>query len=141
MATRSVIGMVNDDKSITGIYCHYDGYLENNGRILLHHYKDVDSVRKLIDLGDLSCLGENVNPTGPHSFRNPERGVCIAYGRDRGETNVDGVIYEDLGGFEDALGDHGGDYQYLFEDGKWMYRFGSQGKWMDLTPEVCKIKA
>lgn len=141
MATRSVIGMVNVDKSITGIYCHYDGYLENNGKILLQHYKNVDSIRMLMDLGDLSYLDKNVNPTGPHSFRNPERGVCVAYGRDRGETNVDGVIYEDLGGFEDAMEDYGCDYQYLFEDGKWMYRAGFEGKWMDLTPEVCKIKA
>ena len=42
MATRSVIGIVNLDKSITGIYCHYDGYPENNGKILLNHYTDAD---------------------------------------------------------------------------------------------------
>lgn len=138
MATRSVIGMVNDDKTITSIYCHYDGYPEYVGKLLLNHYNNVGIINELMDLGDLSSLGENVNPSGPHSFRNPERGVCIAYKRDRGEKNVDGEIYEDLGAFEDAMGDYGCDYQYLFEGGKWMYRAGCNGKWMDLTPEVCK---
>ena len=141
MATRSVIGIVNLDKSITGIYCHYDGYPENNGKILLNHYTDADWIHMLMDLGDLSYLGENVNPKGPHSFKNPESGVCVAYGRDRGEKNVDGVIYEDLGGFEDAMENYGCDYQYLFDNGKWMYRAGFDGKWSDLTPEICKMRA
>jgi len=30
MATRSNIGIVNEDGSVTGIYCHWDGYPENN---------------------------------------------------------------------------------------------------------------
>ncbi len=35
MATRSNIGIVNEDGSITGIYCHYDGYPEYVGKMLL----------------------------------------------------------------------------------------------------------
>ncbi len=29
MATRSNIGIVNDNGSVTGIYCHWDGYPEH----------------------------------------------------------------------------------------------------------------
>ena len=142
MATRSIIGIVNEDKSITGIYCHYDGYLENNGKLLLNHYNNVGIINELMDLGDLSYLDKKLySDNNSHTFKNPQPGVCVAYGRDRGETNVDGVIYEDLGGFEDAMEDYGCDYQYLFDNGKWMYRAGFEGKWMDLTPEVCKITA
>jgi hypothetical protein len=64
--------------------------------------------------------------------------VCVAYGRDRGEQNVDSVICEDLGQYEDLGGDTGTSYQYLFEDNKWMYRNTYKGSWSDLTPEICK---
>jgi len=30
------------------------------------------------------------------------------------------------------------EYQYLFEDGKWMYRCTYKGGWNELTAEVCK---
>ena len=40
MATRSNIGIVNEDDSITAIYCHWDGYPEHNGKILLNHYNN-----------------------------------------------------------------------------------------------------
>jgi len=139
MATRSNIAIVNDDKSISCIYCHCDGYPEYVGKLLLNHYNNVGIINELMDLGDLSQLCEKLySDNNSHSFKNPQPGVCVAYGRDRGETNVDSVIYEDLGAFEDAMGDYGCDYQYLFEGGKWMYRAGCNGKWMDLTPEVCK---
>jgi len=136
MATRSNIGIVNEDGSITGIYCHYDGYPEYVGKMLLNHYTDVDWIHMLMDLGDLSILSENMNPTGPHSFNNPQKGVCVAYGRDRGETGTNSRTFEDLGEYEHF--GSGVDYQYLFEDGKWMYRCTYKGGWSDLTPEICK---
>ena len=138
MATRSNIGIVNEDKSITGVYCHYDGYPEHNGKMLLNHYNNDDIVNGLMNLGDLSILSENVNPTGPHSFNNPQKGVCVAYGRDRGDTGSDSRTFEDLGEYENF--GSGVDYQYLFEDGKWMYRNVNKTLgWMELTPQVCKM--
>lgn len=136
MATRSNIGIVNLDKSITGIYCHFDGYPEYVGKMLLNHYNNVDIVNGLMNLGDLSILSENMNPTVPHSFNNPQKGVCVAYGRDRGEGGTNSRTFEDLGEYEHF--GSGVDYQYLFEDGKWMYRSTYKGGWSDLTPEICK---
>ena len=138
MATRSNIGIVNLDGSITAIYVHFDSYPEYVGKILLNHYTTSDIVNGLMDLGDLSILSENMNPTGPHSFNNPQKGVCLAYGRDRGEQNVDSVKYEDLGQYEDMAADTLAEYQYLFEDSKWMYRCTYKGGWKELTAEVCK---
>ena len=137
MATRSNIGIVNLDKSITGIYCHFDGYPEYVGKMLLNHYNNDDIVNGLMNLGDLSILSENMNPTGPHSFNNPQKGVCVAYGRDRGEGGTNSRTFEDLGEYEHF--GSGVDYQYLFEDGKWMYRCTYKGGWSDLTPEICKM--
>ena len=98
MSTRSLIGILtgeNKDK-IEYIYCHFDGYLEGVGETLGNEYRDIEKVKQLIALGDLSCLAEKVNPDPdkPHSFDGQYDGtgvqedVCIAYGRDRGETGV-----------------------------------------------------
>ena len=147
MATRSNIGIVNEDGSITGIYCHYDGYPEYVGKMLLNHYTTSDIVNGLMNLGDLSILSESLYSTtginlysdnNRHTFDNPQKGVCVAYGRDRGEQNVDSVIYEDLGQYEDMAADTLAEYQYLFEDSKWMYRCTYKGGWKELTAEVCK---
>ena len=54
MSTRSYICIENEDKSISGIYCHSDGYLTYNGAMLLDHYSDREKVKELISLGDLS---------------------------------------------------------------------------------------
>jgi hypothetical protein len=140
MATRSNIGIVNLDKSITGIYCHWDGYPEYVGKMLLNHYNNDDIVNGLMNLGDLSILSENMNPTGPHYFNNPQDGVCVAYGRDRGETGpTNSRTFEDLGEYENSASNTWADYQYLFDNGKWSYRntYG-KGGWNELTAEVCK---
>ena len=40
MSTRSYIGKLLPGGSITGIYCHHDGYPEGVGVILRDHYTD-----------------------------------------------------------------------------------------------------
>ena len=136
MATRSNIGIVNLDKSITGIYCHWDGYSEYVGKMLLNHYNNVDIVNGLMNLGNLSILSESLYSTDIHTFNEPEDGVCVAYGRDRGDTGTDSRTFEDLGEYEHF--GRGVDYQYLYDNGKWSYRSTYKGGWSDLTPEICK---
>ena len=147
MATRGNIGIVNEDGSITAIYVHFDSYPEYVGKILLNHYTTSDIVNGLMNLGNLSILSESLHSTtginlysdnNRHTFNNPQDGVCVAYGRDRGDTGSDSRTFEDLGEYENF--GSGVDYQYLFEDGKWMYRNVNKTLgWMELTPQVCKI--
>jgi hypothetical protein len=89
MATRSRIGIETKDVRgnviVKSIYCHWDGYPENNGRILLENYQDREKVEKLIALGSISSLHDEVEPSGPHSFDSPQPDVTVAYHRDRGE--------------------------------------------------------
>jgi len=90
MATRSRIGMEMPNGEVRSIYCHWDGYPEGVGATLKQHYTDPAKVEALVELGDISILGENVAPRGGqersrHSFQNPVEGVTIAYHRDRGE--------------------------------------------------------
>jgi len=142
MATRSNIAVVNEDKSITSIYCHWDGYPEYVGKILLNHYTNLSVINKLISLGNLSQLCENIDPTPTidyHTFDNPQSNVCVAYGRDRGEKDQEAIVFEDLGEFEDSVKNSWVDYQYLFDNGKWSYRnVNNTLGWKDLTSEVCE---
>jgi len=59
MSTRSMIAMDNGD-TFSSIYCHWDGYLENNGKILLESYTDIEKVEELMDLGELSTLDAEI---------------------------------------------------------------------------------
>ncbi len=63
MGTRSTIAIEFADNSVSQIYCHWDGYLENNGQILRDNYTDPFKVRELIDLGDFSALRDTVEET------------------------------------------------------------------------------
>ncbi len=114
MATRSSISIKTSDGKYRGIYVHNDGYLSYNGRVLKEHYTDVDKINRLIDLGDISSLGERVEPIGEHSFDKSERGTTVAYGRDRGETDVDFKVVDDLKSIPD---NYDSEYDYVWDDG------------------------
>ena len=68
MATRSRIGILNDDGTVDSIYCHWDGYLSHNGKILFEHYTDPAVVQELIALGDISSLGIDIGEKHPFDF-------------------------------------------------------------------------
>ena len=88
MATRSRIGIEQADGTVKSIYCHWDGYPKGVGQILVEHYLMRDKVESLMELGSISTLGEQVEPTGrvDHTFEMPELGITVAYHRDRGES-------------------------------------------------------
>ncbi len=112
MGTRSTIAIQNTDGTVTGIYCHFDGYLSNNGRILAENYTAEDSVRELIALGDLISLGETVGEKV--DFNVAAARQCIAYGRDRGETGIDAATFDSHADLVEQIGQ---EYDYLFVPG------------------------
>jgi hypothetical protein len=119
MATRSTITMKRNDGTFAQTYCHSDGQPDYNGRILMEYYNNPVRLAKLIALGDLSILGPELGPPEgkDHSFYAPIRGICVAYGRDRGESGVAAQIYLDE---EDFLTHRSHEeYDYLFADGVW----------------------
>jgi hypothetical protein len=116
MGTRSRIGIQLEDGSVKSIYCHFDGYYEGVGQELMDSYTDRTKVEKLIALGDISFLCSEIEPTGPHSFDNPQGGVTVAYHRDRGEDFNPQDIDNSAESFFNTSG-----YTYLFnKDGVWM---------------------
>lgn len=59
MGTRSRIGIEMPDHSVVSVYCHWDGYVEGNGKTLVEHYQNRDDVQDLIDGGSMSSLRTN----------------------------------------------------------------------------------
>ena len=112
MATRSTIAIEFADGTVGQVYCHWDGYLSNNGKILLNNYMDPFKVRELVDLGDVSSLGAEVGVK--HPFDNPHPygtvfweihkekygDMTTFYGRDRGESEVGAKYFKDFADYE-----------------------------------------
>ena len=141
MGTRSNIGIVNEDNSVTAIYCHWDGYPSHNGKTLLNRYNDISIVNQLMLLGDLSILREKLYPNDskPHTFQTQQEDVCVAYGRERSESDVDCKTFINIDEFEKFAIGTDAEYQYLFTNGKWTYRETNRyGKWKELTEEDCE---
>ncbi len=117
MATRSTIALEYADGTVDQIYCHWDGYLSNNGQILYNHYKDPFKVQQLMDLGDLSSLGDGIGEQ--HDFNDAANVKdCTFYGRDRGETGTEAKRFKD---FQDYVDNHQyEEYEYILRrDGIW----------------------
>ena len=68
MSTRSTIAIEFADGSVSQVYCHFDGYLSNNGMLLNNFYNDPFEVRALVDLGDFSSLCETVEETAEGAY-------------------------------------------------------------------------
>ena len=63
MGTRSTIALEFADGTVEQVYCHWDGYLEHNGKILQEHYSDPFKLRDLIDMGGISSLCNTIEET------------------------------------------------------------------------------
>ena len=68
MGTRSTIALEFADGTVSQVYCHWDGYLDNNGVILQENYTNPFTVRDLLDLGDFSSLRETVEETAEGAY-------------------------------------------------------------------------
>jgi hypothetical protein len=119
MATRSTIALEYADGTVGQVYCHWDGYLDNNGKILLKHYQDPFKLRTLMDLGDLSSLRKDIGVQHSFDKAGPEHeDSCTFYGRDRGESGIEAKSFKD---FADYAENHQHEeYEYILrKDGLW----------------------
>ena len=124
MSTRSRIAIEKQDRTVTSIYCHFDGYLAGNGELLQNHFQNREKVEQLIALGDISSLTPTLNPTGKHTFDDPENEITIAYHRDRGE-DFNQKQHNDVEDFYNEAFEMGEEYGYLLtKDNKWLASTG-----------------
>jgi len=106
MATRSIIAKL-DDKGVQAIYCHNDGYLSNNGKILDQHYQNEVKVDNLIAQGDASSLRDTIEDT-------------TFYMRDRGEKYKEATnLNNETKLLEFAFESCDAEVVYMFAYGAW----------------------
>lgn len=113
MGTKSTINLKTNEGRIKSIYCHWDGYPDNQLPILTEHYDTYEKVDALMELGDLSSLDKSIECPEGHSFKTPVDGYCVAYGRDRGEENTSYSLHIS------KLDIYKEEFNYLFKDGEW----------------------
>ena len=136
MATRSTIALEFADGSIGQVYCHWDGYLSNNGKILLEHYSNPFKLQKLIDLGDLSQLGCEIGEK--HDFDAATEGICKFYGRDRGEEGTTARYFENFKDYKVNV--EAEEYNYILRNnGNWYVNLDGTS-YKKLTPSLIAKK-
>jgi hypothetical protein len=122
MGTRSTIALEFADGTVGQVYCHWDGYLSHNGRILLDHYTDPFKVRELIDNGDISSLGSEIgvkhdfdppawNTPAHHEYAEKYGNMTKFYMRDRGEEGCGATYFKDFSDYEKNHGYQ--EYEYI----------------------------
>lgn len=139
MSTRSAIGILSDDGKVLGVYCHWDGYLSNNGKLLRYHYNSLSKVRRLLGYGNISFLGPILGRK--HNFDNATRehpDWCCFYARDRGETDQEAKSFDSTKDFEDHY--NWSDYYYLFDKKKWVYKHAGENVYHDLDTALKNLK-
>ena len=127
MGTRSRIGVMHGD-NVKSVYCHWDGYLQHNGAILLEHY-DSTKANQLVALGDLSSLKPEIGIQHAFGYHGTEisaedyetqfGNMCTFYGRDRGEK---GTAWKTHTNFVDFFAEVEGswcEWYYIMRDGVW----------------------
>jgi hypothetical protein len=156
MGTRSTIALEYADGTVQQVYCHWDGYLSHNGKILAEHYSDPFKLRDLIDLGGISSLGKSIGKKHPFSpaynETDPvkkaaveteyeaaqEAGYTTFYTRDRGED----LRVNKFKDFADYVENHQyEEFEYILRqvDGKatWFVDCGD-GVFTELAKELTK---
>lgn len=146
MGTRSDIIVQRSDGKWCRIYCHWNGYLDHNGKILFEHYTSQQAAEALIALGSLSALGPKIGIKHPFeappaykegagpladnpaylAYKRKYGGMCKAYGRDRGEADSAAQVGDTLQAVwpeEDTWTE----FTYVWKDGKWFVCSADEG--------------
>ena len=140
MATRSSVGLMNKEGKVLSIYAHSDGYPGYMGKILTDYYTDIKKVKALLSMGYASRIGATLEASevierfgfgGMYTdeflalseeeqkrLRDDYFSVkySVFYKRDRGETDVDADLSNNL---TEWLTQQGQAYNYVFYKGKW----------------------
>jgi hypothetical protein len=105
MGTRCTVAIA-EGESVRFITVNWDGYLTGVGRMLLNNFNDIESVNRLIDMGDASSINETIDDS-------------IFYARDRNESWDDAspIQMPVASYFEDVPSQW--EFNYLFLEGQW----------------------
>ena len=103
MATRALVGILNESGTVDFIYNHWDGYPEHLGVMLKNYYNTEENIRELLSLGDASGIDSTLAKS---EF----------YARDRGEdlADVSAKTKSSLVDFSDYADNVGAEWIYCW---------------------------
>ena len=105
MGTHAMIGICNEDGSVTASYCHYDGYVEGVGRTLVEHYDTQYDAEIVAKGGYMSALYDDYLTT-----------------RQEAVHNEGSITFESVDHYFKEAGDYAGaDYLYLWDGDAWFF--------------------
>ena len=112
MGTRSRVAVMHGDVC-KSVYCHYDGYLDYTGRILLAHY-DSTAANMLVARGDNSGVKETIEEMNFYEDRDAE-------GEDVSEflKSTPWQVAHSFEEFLDQVSVSHGEWYYVMRDGVW----------------------
>ena len=113
MGTRSNIGREYADGTVRMIYCHWDGYPSNNGRILLENYRDHAEVEALMEKGSLSSLETSIEEISYYVDRGEEFQIWVYENREEAQQNMEEYLYLLTEERTWVYSDHGRDFEPL----------------------------
>lgn len=137
MSTRSHIGFEHcTDRSVSYVYCHFDGYLQHNGVLLQLFHAAPDRALMLVAGGAMQGLGRDCSwlpleafggslPDVPHTDRYPPE-----------DDGSDGPMYADS---IEAMSLE--EYNYVFSEkhGIWFVNcYETKGVWAPLEPTLAR---
>lgn len=105
MATRALIGYLDDNRVLTSTYNHYDGYPEHVGKILDTYYDVNSRARKVANKGYISYFEDD----GDIVSKNPEKNPY--------KLTLDGEWEDDLYKIAEEIDSFGADYAYIWYEG------------------------
>jgi hypothetical protein len=105
MGTHAMIGVYNQDGSVTASYCHYDGYLEGVGRTLINSYNNGYDAEVVARGGYLSALLDDYMISRQESVHSDS------------STDYESVDEFLTFGFEDM----GSGYLYIWDGTAWFF--------------------
>ena len=106
MATRALIGYLDDSKKLTSTYNHYDGYPDYLGKILLNHFDDDTAAKGVAMEGYIS----NIDEDGTINSKYDEAADTEILDEESFSAAMQ------IGG---KVNEYGGDYGYIWFNKQW----------------------
>ena len=133
--TRWLVGIEAPSGKIASVYGHWDGYPEHVGKLLKKYYNNPMKVKQLLKLGKqgISSLDKSMKGGKDHSFKDPQSGETVFYGRDRGEKGNFSKTWKNRDAVKFNSGEEYG-YVWSVKDKKWYYksRYSNPKDWTEL---------
>ena len=107
MATRALIGFIDDNRNLVATYNHYDGYPEYLGKVLDKHFNSDDKAKEVANVGYISSIDIDTGDIDSKYKESPE------------VEELMGDPYEAGLQIGSLVDEFGGDYGYVWFNGKW----------------------